>query len=411
MPKDDGSSGSDTSCWCCRPSHSAEVECTACRHNVHYECLGISINDLSILMNQDPGLYLCKNCTATNKKTREGLLKKYPGNTIFEFNSRCYSVSENQAQDSVAAVAPIEIQLKQLNSVLTDLALRGPANPRPSLFSEVLTQPEDTLPKLQGSKPFVPTPPKGGRSVPQQADPTRTIVISRVDDVARFLPPRIKESLTSIRPSCEQQIRRARLLNNGKLLIEATTESACKDLAKGWPKDYFGSRALIQHLNTPSTSASTSPQNVWLIARNVCIGSDPEILKTQFQRHYDSIDKLTVLPAKDGRRTTVAKFCASAEEAEQICLHGCFAEFQHYRVFKAGPRPMRCFKCQRFGHVASVCRSAKRCVRCGSDDPSHPSECNEPPHCCNCEGSHAASSSECSTFRQRLRAFSSDYNR
>jgi len=36
-----------------------------------------------------------------------------------------------------------------------------------------------------------------------------------------------------------------------------------------------------------------------------------------------------------------------------------------FRVKQFIPKPLRCFKCNRFGHVASHCRGRERCSNCG----------------------------------------------
>lgn len=59
--------------------------------------------------------------------------------------------------------------------------------------------------------------------------------------------------------------------------------------------------------------------------------------------------------------------------------------------------PLRCFKCQRFGHMAAACRGNRRCAKCGGEHDL--SECGVSVHqCCNCGGPHMASSRECSLF-------------
>ena len=57
------------------------------------------------------------------------------------------------------------------------------------------------------------------------------------------------------------------------------------------------------------------------------------------------------------------------------------------------PNPLRCFKCQKFGHNSRLCRNEAVCHRCGE---KHAEEnCNNATKCINCSGPHGASSREC----------------
>lgn len=64
------------------------------------------------------------------------------------------------------------------------------------------------------------------------------------------------------------------------------------------------------------------------------------------------------------------------------------------------PPPMRCFNCQKFGHISHKCPNSSRCA-CGS--PSHEGQnCQEPLHCVNCEGNHSARSRKCPKFIEEM---------
>ena len=58
------------------------------------------------------------------------------------------------------------------------------------------------------------------------------------------------------------------------------------------------------------------------------------------------------------------------------------------------PNPLRCFRCQRFGHHQNKCRKQEVCARClGTDhDKSH---CTVEPKCQNSEGKHESNSRNC----------------
>jgi hypothetical protein len=66
------------------------------------------------------------------------------------------------------------------------------------------------------------------------------------------------------------------------------------------------------------------------------------------------------------------------------------------------PLPLRCFKCQHFGHSATSCNATEICGNCSA--PKHCSgPCTAPPLCANCQGSHSAWSRECPKFCEEKR--------
>ena len=44
------------------------------------------------------------------------------------------------------------------------------------------------------------------------------------------------------------------------------------------------------------------------------------------------------------------------------------------RVEQYVPAPLRCFKCQKFGHHREACRGRQTCSKCGEKDPGHAEE-------------------------------------
>src|SRR5436190_17635702 len=62
------------------------------------------------------------------------------------------------------------------------------------------------------------------------------------------------------------------------------------------------------------------------------------------------------------------------------------------------PAPMRCFRCQRFGHTSARCTNPPVCM-CGKE-PHEGTNCVEPLQCVNCKGNHSARSRNCPVFKQ-----------
>uniref|UniRef100_T1JDD0 CCHC-type domain-containing protein n=1 Tax=Strigamia maritima TaxID=126957 RepID=T1JDD0_STRMM len=71
------------------------------------------------------------------------------------------------------------------------------------------------------------------------------------------------------------------------------------------------------------------------------------------------------------------------------------------------PNPLRCFKCQKFGHTQQSCRFSPACDNCGGADHIANICTASSPSCVNCRGAHPASSRQCPTytFEKRIQEY------
>jgi len=75
-----------------------------------------------------------------------------------------------------------------------------------------------------------------------------------------------------------------------------------------------------------------------------------------------------------------------------------------FRVKQYIPRPLRCFKCNRYGHVANHCRGKLRCSICSGKHKY--CECSAAaPKCPNCGGSHPAIEKICPRYQRETETF------
>ena len=65
------------------------------------------------------------------------------------------------------------------------------------------------------------------------------------------------------------------------------------------------------------------------------------------------------------------------------------------------PNPLRCQKCQKYGHPKDKCTRPSICAKCGNSNHTE-LECKNPFNCINCTGEHPAYSQECEMWKKEL---------
>lgn len=101
---------------------------------------------------------------------------------------------------------------------------------------------------------------------------------------------------------------------------------------------------------------------------------------------------------------------ADGSETNALLLGRGFISYHGLRISvdKDKRIPMRCAKCQHYGHQAKDCSREATCGRCG--EPGHDSRScsSDKLRCVNCkEDGHEAYSSRCPTFKKKLQEYNS----
>jgi hypothetical protein len=174
-------------------------------------------------------------------------------------------------------------------------------------------------------------------------------------------------------------------LRSGVLLVEVSREAQAVSLQR------LTMIASIPVTVTPHRSMNSCKGVVR--SYDLAQMDDAELLGELQSQNVTEVRGISV--TKDGVRrrtnTTILTF------AQPSIPHSLKAGYLSVPVEQYFPNPLRCFKCQKYGHHQTLCKHPAACARCGQaahgDDP-----CTGPPHCVNCSGSHTSFDKTCSKW-------------
>ena len=112
---------------------------------------------------------------------------------------------------------------------------------------------------------------------------------------------------------------------------------------------------------------------------------EAELKQNLVDQGVTDVRRMTVM--HDGQRhntnTSVLTFGQPSHPTSVKCA------YLNIKVETFIPNPLRCYKCQRFGHHKFNCRRNATCARCG-EEGHEDSSCSQPEKCINCQDSHSA---------------------
>lgn len=77
-----------------------------------------------------------------------------------------------------------------------------------------------------------------------------------------------------------------------------------------------------------------------------------------------------------------------------------FIGYMSYDVRVYVPPPLRCFKCQKYGHIAAVCKGKLRCSKCSGEHEYGKCEKDAKLKCSNCGGEHSSAYRGCEVSKR-----------
>ena len=172
-------------------------------------------------------------------------------------------------------------------------------------------------------------------------------------------------------------------LRNGNILVELEKENQSTKLLKISQLSLTIDNVIPVDVS-PHNSLNTKKGVIRCPDIKDC--TDEEILDGLKDEGVIKLERITVF--RDGQRKPTGTFILTF----QTQVLPKFMKVGYYRVSVSQfiPNPIRCFKCQRYGHTKFHCRKNEVCNKCGQEDHTDHVECKNQAKCVNCQGNYAS---------------------
>lgn len=187
------------------------------------------------------------------------------------------------------------------------------------------------------------------------------------------------------------EIRGARILQDGALLVICDNEEqrdkvmkmkvVCKQVISSC--NQTGGKSWLCGVITGVALEVTMIE----LMRNIKGGNVIEAKRLQRNREGNKEESLSVM----------LRFESGGVLPSKVMIgYVCFRVREYVRA------PMRCYNCQRYGHIASVCRAKKRCAHCGEEHEYGKCGRGVEAKCCNCGGAHNVAYGGCEVRKRAV---------
>ena len=187
-------------------------------------------------------------------------------------------------------------------------------------------------------------------------------------------------------------------LPKGGIAIHTSSEEEQNTLLSPWPTGAFKTNHRVKSHKPLSLSGKSS-----VIVRSIPTFLSEEEIKSNLQSTYKSSISVRRFKTRNRQtnrpiiKITTSKTLSQSWLRNGIALNNRLFPCEAYKK----DNPTRCFKCQKFGHIAKFCKSSiTKCNNCSENHMSF--ECSSSTtKCSNCSGNHPSSSLDCPLYQRR----------
>ncbi len=114
---------------------------------------------------------------------------------------------------------------------------------------------------------------------------------------------------------------------------------------------------------------------------------------SHFGNTYSLLEAKRLKTTRNGEKCNSLSVTIKFDEHRLPCK--VLTGYMSYEVRPYIPPPLRCFKCQKYGHVAAICKGKQRCGRCAGKHKYEKCQEGAKLKHYNCEGEHSSAYRGC----------------
>jgi hypothetical protein len=270
-----------------------------------------------------------------------------------------------------------------------DYREQGRAKRKRELAAQSLSPSGSPTAKKQGIAAGVTVePPSAGDLIVYMRGKTGNITQCRPDIVKKeindqFQPTlKIEKAGTSLRIFCRSALQMKQLLENG--LVVAGLEVVCTE-----PR---GKRSV-----NPGAVGTVYRQN---LVKLVAGGVPEAITEEEIRVAAGAREARRILKRREGVMVPTMAVALTYQTGDELPSRVAM-DYLSFRLRPYVAQPLRCFTCQRFGHVSNTCRSKTiTCPTCAGKHAYNACPNKNTPKCSNCGEGHSAAYRKCRAFEE-----------
>ena len=222
----------------------------------------------------------------------------------------------------------------------------------------------------------------------QRVNFPRFILIEAVDSskpITKISPFVIEKQMKSILGTPKS----VKSLRNGSLLVEITSKAQSQNLLS--TNTFFGHSVKV----SPHKSLNSSKGVIRCRELSSC--SLDEIKEGLSSQGIIDVKRISIKRNNEIKTTnTYIITCDTPVIPSRIKVG-----YQIVTVDIYVPNPLRCFKCQKYGHHEDRCRNESVCSKCAETAPQHQeNNCPNTNKCANCGADHISNSKDCVSWKK-----------